>query len=65
MTKTVLTDDGGHILAICRDFVEVFSQADTETLPPHRSTDHAIDLGPCYTLPYGRIYNLSEFKLRT
>ena len=36
-----------------------------ETLPPHRSTDHAIDLEPGYNLPYGRIYNLSEFELRT
>jgi len=65
MTKTVPTDDGGHILAIYKDFVEVFSKAKAETLPPHLSTDHAIDLEPGYNLPYGRIYNLSEFELRT
>jgi hypothetical protein len=45
--------------------VDVFSETKVETLPPHRSTDHAIDLEPGYNLPYGRIYNLSEFELRT
>jgi len=64
-TKTVPTADGGHIPAIYGDFVEVFSKAMAETLPLHRSTDHAIDLEPGYNLPYGRIYNLSEFELRT
>jgi hypothetical protein len=64
MTKTVPTDDGGHIPAIYGDFVEVFSKSKAETLPPHRSTDHAIDLEPGYNLPYGRIYNPSEFELR-
>jgi len=61
----VPTDDGGHIPAIYGEFVEVFSKTKAETLPPHRSTDHAIDLEPGYNLPYGRIYNLSEFELRT
>jgi len=58
------TDDGGHIPATYGEFVEVFSKDKVETLPPHRSTDHAIDLEPGYNLPYGRIYNLSEFELR-
>jgi len=31
----------------------------------HQSTDHAIDLEPSYNLPYGWIYNLSEFQLQT
>ena len=44
--------------------MEVFSKDKAETLLPHRSTDHAIDLQPAYNLPYGRIYNLSEFELR-
>jgi len=47
-------DDGGLILAIYRDFVEVFSKAKAEILPTHRSIDHAIDLEPGYNLPYGR-----------
>jgi hypothetical protein len=63
-TKMVPTDDGGHIPAIYREFVEVFSKDKVETLPAHRSIDHAIALEPSYYLPYGRIYNLSEFKLR-
>jgi len=61
----VPTDDGGHIPPIYGDFVEVFSETKAETLPPHRSINHAIDLEPGYNLPYCRIYNLSEFELRT
>jgi hypothetical protein len=62
MTKMVPIDDGGHIPAIYGDFVEVFSEAKAETLPPHRSINHAIDLEPGYNLPYGRIYNFSELS---
>jgi hypothetical protein len=51
----VPTDDGGHILAIYGDFVEVISKAKAEALPPHRSIDQAIDFEPGYNLPYGRI----------
>ena len=61
----VPTDDAGHIPTTYREFVEVFSKDKAETLPPHRSTDHAIDLEPGYNLAYGRIYHLSEFELRT
>jgi len=61
----VPTDDGGHIEAIYGDFVDGFSKTKAETLPPHQSTDHAIDLEPGYTLPYWRIYNLSQFELKT
>jgi hypothetical protein len=63
--EMVMTDDGGRIPAQYQDFVEVFSKVKAETLPPHRPTDHAIDLEPGYKLPYGRIYNLSEFELKT
>jgi hypothetical protein len=55
----VPTDDGGHIPAIYREFVEVFSK-EAETLAPHQSIDHAIDFEPGYNLLYGRIYNFSE-----
>jgi len=44
--QTVPTDDGGLIPAIYGDFVEGFSKAKVETLPPHQSIDHAIDLEP-------------------
>jgi hypothetical protein len=62
---TVPTDDGGYIPAKYSEFVEVFSKAKAEALPPHRSIDHAIDMESGYKPPYGRIYNLSEVKLRT
>jgi len=64
-TKMVPTDDGGHIPATYGEFVEVFSKYRAETLPPHRSTDHAIDFKPGYNLPYRRIYNQLGFRLRT
>ena len=60
---TVQTDDGGHIPAKYAEFVTVFSKTQVEILPPHRSTDHAIDLEPGSKLPYRRIYNLSEVEL--
>jgi len=62
---TVPTDDGGYIPAKYSEFVEVFSKAKAEALPPHQSIDHEIDLESGYKLPYGRIYNLSEVELRT
>jgi len=61
----VFTDDGVRIPSQYRDFVEVFSKTKAETLPPHRPVDHAIDLEPGYKLPYGGIYNPSEFELKT
>jgi len=61
----VPTQDGGHIPAIFGEFVEVFSQATAETLLSPRLTDHGIELEPSYNLPYGQIYNLLEFELRT
>jgi len=57
--KMVPTDDGGHIPAIYRDFVEAISKAKEEALPPN-PIDRAIDLEPGYNLSYGRIYNFSE-----
>jgi hypothetical protein len=64
-TEMVMTDDGGRIPIQYQDFVEVFSKVKAETLPPNRPTDHAIYLEPGYKLPYGWIYNLSEFELKT
>jgi len=60
-----MTDDGGRIPAQYQHFVEVVSKVKAKTHPPHRPTDHAIDLEPGYKQPYGRIYNLSEFALKT
>jgi len=61
----VSTDDARHIPATYGEFLEVFSKEKAETLKPYRSTDHAIHLAPRCNLPCGRIYNLSEFELRT
>jgi hypothetical protein len=61
----VFTENRVRIPTQYHDFVEVFSKTKAETLPPHRPVDHAIDLVPGYKLPYGRIYNLSEFELKT
>ena len=59
------TDDGSYIPNKYTEFVEVFSKTKAETLAPHRSIDHAIDLVPGCQIPYGRIYNLSEVDLNT
>jgi hypothetical protein len=60
----VMTDDGGRIPAQYQGFVVVLSKVKAETVPPQRPTDHAIDLEPGFTLPNGRIYNLSELELK-
>jgi len=48
-----------------KDCVDVFNKYRAETLSPHRPIDHTIDLEPGINMPYGRIYNLSEFELKT
>jgi hypothetical protein len=63
-TSKVQTDDGSWIPSTYRDFLDIFSKKKAETLPPHRPTDHAIDLEPGTKLPYGRIYSLSEVELK-
>jgi hypothetical protein len=61
----VQADDGSWIPSTHREFIDIFSKKKAETLPPHRSTDHAIDLETGTKLPYGRIYSLSETQLKT
>ena len=63
--ERISTDDGGFIPVVYSGFADVFSRAKAETLAPHRSIDNAIDLEPGFKLPYGPIYTLSEFELRT
>ncbi|XP_075471586.1 uncharacterized protein LOC142503320 [Ascaphus truei] len=41
------------------EFLDVFSKAQSELLPPHRSYDCPIDLVPGYTLPKAKSYPLS------
>jgi hypothetical protein len=60
----VHTQEGSHIPATYGEFVKVLRKDKTETLQPHRSTNHAIDLESNCNLQYWRIYNLSEFDFR-
>jgi len=62
--ERISIDDGGSIRVVYLEFADVLRKAMAETLAPYRSIDHAIDLEPGFKLPYGRIYNLSEFELR-
>jgi hypothetical protein len=63
-TSKIQADDSSWIPSTYRDFLDIFSKKKAETLPPHRPTDHAIDLEPGTKLPYGRIYSLSEVELK-
>jgi hypothetical protein len=60
----VQADDGSWIPSTYRDFLDIFSKKKNETLPPHRPTDHAIDLEVDAKLPYRQIYSLSEVELK-
>lgn len=53
-----------HIPSCYHDFADVFSKAKADELPPRRSYDHAVELEPGSTVPYGRIYRLSEVELK-
>jgi hypothetical protein len=54
VASKVQPDDGSWIPSTYRDFRDIFSKKKAETLPPHRPTDHAIDLEPGTKLPYGQ-----------
>lgn len=56
-------DDGSYIPDKFSEYVEVFSKTKADTLAPHRSIDHAIDLELGSKIPYAQIYNLSEVEL--
>ena len=62
--EMVTTDDGGCNTAQYQDFGQVIGKIKAETIPPHRPTHHVINVKPVYKLPYGRIYNLLQFKLK-
>jgi hypothetical protein len=64
VASKVQADDGSWILSTSRDFPNIFTMKKAETLPPHRPTDHAIDLEPGTKLPYRQIHSLSEFELK-
>jgi len=62
--ETVTTDHRGRIPAQYQDFLVVFSKVNAKTHKLHRMTNNPIDQEPGYKLPYGGIFNLSEFKLK-
>jgi hypothetical protein len=51
----VQADDGSWIPSTHMEFLDNFSKKEAETLPPHRSTDHAMGLETGTKLPYRRI----------
>ena len=56
-TRTVLPDEYA-------DFADMFNEAAGSVLPPHRGDlDHAIELIPGKSPPFGPLYNLSEHEL--
>jgi len=46
------------------DFLDVFSKARADTLPPHREFDHRIPLLPDSKPPTSRVYNMSALELK-
>ncbi len=48
-----------------RDLANVFSPSIANSLPPHRDEDHSIELEPEKTPPFGPLYNLFEYPLKT
>ena len=47
-----------------RDFIDLISTERSKTLPSRKETDHAIDLLPDTSPPYGPIYPLSRAELK-
>jgi hypothetical protein len=51
--------------AAYRDFIDVFSKAGSDLLPPHRPYDYKIHLESDVPLGYSPLYNQSTDELRT
>lgn len=47
------------------EFADVFSKAEAEALPPHRTYDHGIDLEDGKIPPSKGVYSMSEYELAT
>jgi len=63
--EIVITDDAGCKPAQYQEFLEILSKEKAETVSPHRPIDHVMNRKTNYTIPFTRIYNLSEFTLET
>jgi hypothetical protein len=55
--------DDSKIPAAYHEFLSIFLQSASDSLPPHRSFDHAIELKDGEEPPWGPIYALSETEL--
>jgi hypothetical protein len=51
--ERTITEDGSSIPTKYLKIVDVFSKVKVETLAPHCSVDHVIDLERGFILPYG------------
>ena len=49
---------------VYRDLTNVFSLSYANSLPSYRDENHAIELEPGKTLPFGPLYTLSEYQLK-
>ncbi len=48
-----------------RDLANVFPTSNANSLPTHRDESQAIELEPGKTLPFGLLYNISGYQLKT
>ena len=58
------TDPAKKLLIEYHDFFNVFSQADSDILLPHRPYDHKIPLIKEKTPPWGPLYSISQDELK-
>jgi hypothetical protein len=54
-----------HVSEIYRDFINIFSKAVSDRLPPHRFYDYKIVLEKENTLTYSPLYKISFKELET
>ena len=62
---TSLDPDLSTIPPEYHEYAELFSDKETEKLPPHRPYNHQIPLEPGSTPPFGTIYSMSPTELET
>ena len=58
------TDPAKKLPTEYHDFLDVFSRADSDILPPHRPYDHKIPLMDEKTPPWGPLYSMSQDELK-
>jgi hypothetical protein len=57
--------DWSSVLAEYHEFKDLFSKKEADELPPHRASDHAIDLEPGTSPPWGHLNAISPVELET